>query len=1660
MKGKKIMSLLTALTLLPSIGAIGAHRAEAADIRLVTLDPSEAPPWEFEGFGTSIGWWGNRVGYSDELAQQAAELFFSEDGLGLDIVRYNVGGGDDPAHNHVTRSDSKLPCFAVPTYNEDGTLKRDENGDVEYTYNWDNDKNQMNVLRRIKEQNPNVHIEGYTNSPPWFMAKTGCSGGGTVHMASNGTDVDYIEENLDPSNYDNFATFLGDVTEHMSEIGLPFDSYSPMNEPCPDTAYWGENSQKQEGNLVAQGEHQSGIIVALKNEYKKRGINTLVAGADETDATLAANGYNKLTDEAKAALDRIDTHTYGFWKSTNDRAAVKKAALAAGKPLWMSEDDWSWAFWGLADQIRDDLNIMQAGAWCMWDIIDRHKDAKFVAPDGSTPEKDAAFDPTEGLWGVGMADHDNETILLANKYYAFGQYSRYVHPGDTLIASSNETFAAYNKKSGDIKIVLSNDSDTDRKYSFDLSAFTNVGAAVTEIRSNNLKGSDAEHWKEISGEAKISGKTLDVTSKAGTITTFVVNGGKATNYAVIKGGGEELSLGSKTALTLKTDIEGDVAWSVSDTQKAEISKDGVITAVKSGDITVYAEVGGFKVSRNYTIPQYSLSGTPSWGNNSNRPSDDADYLKAADGDFATFFDGNQNGWVQYDFATPFKITEIKLAARSGYTDRSKGGEIQASNDGINWTVIYKNTAAIEADKYTTVSAAQLSDNHAYRYYRYTNPDDMTNIAEFLIDGEISADTPSGAPRVTDIKEFTDSFENDGNIFNADKGALDSDGNKVFASNLARFKNAFAPVKATAEARLETPIELTAKDKFRLRFDMFAGWEDKGKDNTFALKDKEGNEIFALYITGGGYTLSEARIGGKNALDGTRIAQCRSNPGTSKAGANGWNASGQPYVNTVGYNKSVEITIDGAGNVAAELTGGMEDIAVSGTVSVPASIGSMELTGNYNSSRERVVSYDNFDADVISYTTDFEEEPSEQPSEKPSEQPDGAELINLSFDNGDLTSSAEYGRASGSPEFVEADGRKCIKFDGTRATAVTLTNSSGGGLLAGEKNLTISFKVKPTAAATSWWFFAAPDASGQSYQKEKYLGAMTKDGVLTVERYNNSGERSAAVTGAYKANEWNDVIISVKDNETTLYINGEETATVESTVNVSDMLGANPVAYIGLANWNEGEYATGYIDDFVIKKGALKDPLSGISLGDTSAVTENIVIPKIDGVTWTTSDDSVVKTNGTVTRADETKTAVLTASVTENGISFVKSFEITVIGKAAFADDFAAYYEDGKIKYTSSYSGDVTPYNMYVALKSADGLPIGIKLNTANGEFDAEPDATYTISCYAWDKNSVPKHKPVQRTIKTTAAPETGAYLFAHFVGTEGDADSEQIYFSVSEDGTTWKTLNGGKQILTSTVGEKGVRDPYILRGEDGKFFVIATDLSIYNRRGDPNRWGTCQTSGSKNIVVWESDDLISWSEARLVKVAPDNAGCTWAPECIYDAERGAYMVFWASKTSDDNYSTQRMYRSYTKDFVTFTEPEIYIDGGNISNIDTTIVSDKGVYYRFTKNESKSSVTMMRATSLDGPWKDVSTYTINGAAGNTVTGYEGPAIYKLNGTDSWCLLLDYYSKSGGYKPFITTDITVGEFKSANDFTFDTQYRHGTVMPITVEEYSRLVEKYPF
>jgi beta-galactosidase len=302
---------------------------------------------------------------------------------------------------------------------------------------------------------------------------------------------------------------------------------------------------------------------------------------------------------------------------------------------------------------------------------------------------------------------------------------------------------------------------------------------------------------------------------------------------------------------------------------------------------------------------------------------------------------------------------------------------------------------------------------------------------------------------------------------------------------------------------------------------------------------------------------------------------------------------------------------------------------------------------------------------------------------------------------------------------------------------------------------------------------------------------------------------------------------------------------------------------------------------------------------------------------------------------------------------------------------------------------------------------------------------------------------------TALAADAGGYLLASF-GSEKNSPDEQIYFSLSRDGRTWTSVSPAKPVLVTDIGTKGARDPFLIRSPDGKkTYLIATDLSIRLNPG----WRRAVTKGSHSLLVWESADLVNWSAPRLVNVAAADAGCTWAPEAIYDEDNGDFLVYWASTNAGDDFRKHRIWAARTKDFVTFGEPFVYLERDH-SVIDTTFVRENGRFYRFTKNEGNRTIFLETSEKLLGPWTDIPGFSLLNAVG-----YEGPACYALQPSaegrpGTWCLLLDNYAKGTGYSAFVTHDLAGGKFAPAPDITFSVKTPHGSVLPVSAEEFARL------
>jgi len=310
-----------------------------------------------------------------------------------------------------------------------------------------------------------------------------------------------------------------------------------------------------------------------------------------------------------------------------------------------------------------------------------------------------------------------------------------------------------------------------------------------------------------------------------------------------------------------------------------------------------------------------------------------------------------------------------------------------------------------------------------------------------------------------------------------------------------------------------------------------------------------------------------------------------------------------------------------------------------------------------------------------------------------------------------------------------------------------------------------------------------------------------------------------------------------------------------------------------------------------------------------------------------------------------------------------------------------------------------------------------------------------------------------------AAAEPG-YLMVHFTG--DGSTGQQTYFSHSADGLHWNDLNGGGMALRSTVGTGGVRDQALVRSPDGsKYWIIATDLCI----GCGQTWDQAVNNASRNLVIWESTDLVTWSQPWLLNVAgaiPDGRNA-WAPEAIWDSQTNSYVLYWATNATLNGVLKHRIYYARTTDFRTTTTPQLYIDRPGSQNIiDTQIIEvPSGVgNYRYVRASGDGQITLEGSNSILGTWTALGNLSGIGLTGSQV---EGPMWMKFNGSNKWGLYLDQYATNGGYLPVVTTDPSnPAAYTKPASGSYDlgaNKKRHGWILNLTAAEESRILARWP-
>ena len=303
------------------------------------------------------------------------------------------------------------------------------------------------------------------------------------------------------------------------------------------------------------------------------------------------------------------------------------------------------------------------------------------------------------------------------------------------------------------------------------------------------------------------------------------------------------------------------------------------------------------------------------------------------------------------------------------------------------------------------------------------------------------------------------------------------------------------------------------------------------------------------------------------------------------------------------------------------------------------------------------------------------------------------------------------------------------------------------------------------------------------------------------------------------------------------------------------------------------------------------------------------------------------------------------------------------------------------------------------------------------------------------------------------------YLFVHF-REKRTPDGEQVYFALSRDGFHWEEVHRGRPVLWAYYGDKGVRDHTIVRVEEtGRFFLLATDLSLaYGMRNQyHDSWEEISRHGSRCLACWESEDLVHWSEQRMIPLGGEDFGCLWAPDVLRDPKTGDYVVHWSGSHRSNGFGDKAIYYARTRDFVTFSPPELLYRKEGAGVIDSAIYTEGGEYYLFVKSEGNPArIQLLHAPTLTGPYRPVEAF--DRAMSSLEEGvYEAPTAVRLD-NGQWCLFLDYYGVPGtgqGYVPFVAPSLQSGAFVRADrEFSFPYGFKHGTILPITSEEYRRI------
>ena len=318
-----------------------------------------------------------------------------------------------------------------------------------------------------------------------------------------------------------------------------------------------------------------------------------------------------------------------------------------------------------------------------------------------------------------------------------------------------------------------------------------------------------------------------------------------------------------------------------------------------------------------------------------------------------------------------------------------------------------------------------------------------------------------------------------------------------------------------------------------------------------------------------------------------------------------------------------------------------------------------------------------------------------------------------------------------------------------------------------------------------------------------------------------------------------------------------------------------------------------------------------------------------------------------------------------------------------------------------------------------------------------------------------------------ADDEMYGYLYCHMAG---NSENTLYALGTKEDrGIKFHPLLDNQPIYDPEDVAKiegGVRDAFILRGQDNNYLMVTTDMS--NRKS--------RTWFNHGIDLMTSNDLIHWTSTTFdfrkgneIFSDPDSkdwfqdyslVNRVWAPQVIWDKDydngKGGYFVYYSMLSTNPGDDHDRIYYSYAnRDFTTLTKPQLFHDRG-ISVIDCHIDWNDcdRQYHVFFKKEGAAGVDRGIYEAVfdklpSGQWRDIFHITNEGKSQ-----VEGASAFRLINENTWKVAYINYGVNPKIYRICNANATEEDIDKGVEIGVDVNPQHGSFMTITKEEYDLL------